>query len=197
MGARGLGHVAEAGARIVLSVLILTILVLGVTGTRSLADEPSGDTLRIASFNLHFIRPEGRLFERWLRRRDAVIAAIRELDADIVALQEVETFAGRAFNDGNLQLDWLREQLPDYAVAAVGDVRSYPSTQPVLYKWANSPSSIRAIISSRKRRTWCTRAPTTAATTPSRPGYASGWPAATRALLSSIRTSTIRAGSAG
>ena len=134
MGARGLGHVAEAGARIVLSVLILTILVLGVTGTRSLADEPSGDTLRIASFNLHFIRPEGRLFERWLRRRDAVIAAIRELDADIVALQEVETFAGKAFNDGNLQLDWLREQLPDYAVAAVGDVRSYPSTQPVLYR---------------------------------------------------------------
>ncbi len=90
--------------------------------------------MRIASFNLHFVRPHGPEHDRWLVRRAAVIAAIRDLDAAIVALQEVETFTGKRFSEANIQLDWLREHLPDYRIAAVGDVRSYPSTQPVLYR---------------------------------------------------------------
>ena len=46
----------------------------------------------------------------------------------------MESFAGRGQNSANLTLDWLLENNPDYAAAAVGPTDVFPSTQPILYR---------------------------------------------------------------
>ncbi|HUR77778.1 MAG TPA: endonuclease/exonuclease/phosphatase family protein [Acidimicrobiales bacterium] len=69
------------------------------------------DTLTVASFNLR----NGRAFDgcnSWPFRRRAAAALLRELDADVIGMQEVYGF----------QLRYLLRQLPDYA--AVGEGRS-------------------------------------------------------------------------
>jgi hypothetical protein len=55
------------------------------------------------------------------------------LRADLVAFQEMQTFGGGRYRAENLQLSWLKQQLPDYRFAAVGDPTVYPSTQPIMY----------------------------------------------------------------
>jgi endonuclease/exonuclease/phosphatase family metal-dependent hydrolase len=56
------------------------------------------------------------------------------MEADIVAFQEMETFAGGSGSAQNLALDFLLERNPGFAVAASGDWREFPSTQPILYR---------------------------------------------------------------
>jgi endonuclease/exonuclease/phosphatase family metal-dependent hydrolase len=66
-------------------------------------------TLTVASFNVR----NGRAFDglnSWPFRRGATLAAIRGLDADVVALQEVHGFQER----------WLRRRLPGYEVFGQG-----------------------------------------------------------------------------
>jgi len=70
----------------------------------------------------------------WDNRKEAVTEAIRELDADIIAFQEMETFAGGSFNTENKQLDWVLQHFPEYRAGAYGDAAVYPNTQPILYK---------------------------------------------------------------
>lgn len=70
----------------------------------------------------------------WEPREEAVQTVLREIDADIIALQEVESFGGGAFSRENVQLVSVLEALPDHAAAAVGDPKLYPSTQPILYR---------------------------------------------------------------
>jgi hypothetical protein len=55
------------------------------------------------------------------------------LNADVVGFQEMESF-GRRSAPANLTLDYLRDQNPDYAVAAAGDPTEFPNTQPILYR---------------------------------------------------------------
>ena len=45
----------------------------------------------------------------------------------------MESF-GRRSAPANLTLDYLRDQNPDYAVAAAGDPTEFPNTQPILYR---------------------------------------------------------------
>ncbi|WP_404862381.1 endonuclease/exonuclease/phosphatase family protein [Georhizobium sp. MAB10] len=97
-------------------------------------DRVDGARLRVASLNALYIRPSGPRFEAWLDRREAMVSAIAEIDADIFALQEVETFDGRPLNEDNLQLDFLMERLPSYGFAAIGPPERVPSTQPILYR---------------------------------------------------------------
>jgi len=91
------------------------------------------DLLVVGSFNIHYTTP-GQKKMIWEQRREAVLAALRRGDADIIGFQEMETFVGGHWNDENEQLDWVLSHLPEYGVTAVGDPRSYPSTQPVLYR---------------------------------------------------------------
>lgn len=89
--------------------------------------------LSVGSFNLHYIS-ERRPVLPWDDRKNAVLAAINELDADIVGFQEVETWRGRGQQGDNIQLQWLGENAPQYSAAAVGDPAVYPDTQPIFYR---------------------------------------------------------------
>lgn len=88
---------------------------------------------RIATFNVHYISPQQTKMV-WAERRSAVVEALRDMSADIVAFQEMETFVGGSGNPENQQLDWVLQYLPEYRAAAVGDPRDYPSTQPIIYR---------------------------------------------------------------
>ncbi len=67
------------------------------------------EQLRVASFNIRTSRGrDGR--NRWRRRRDVCLAAIREFSADIVGLQEVRPD----------QLDDLRRAFPDATIVGAG-----------------------------------------------------------------------------
>ncbi|MEL6965635.1 MAG: endonuclease/exonuclease/phosphatase family protein [Pseudomonadota bacterium] len=103
----------------------------------SLQDKPAG-SLRLASFNVHYIllnKKKGRWSRGdWERRKQPMDAAFKALDADIVAFQEMESFAGSDDDSENLARSWLLSNNPDYRAAAIGDWRSFPSTQPVFYR---------------------------------------------------------------
>jgi endonuclease/exonuclease/phosphatase family metal-dependent hydrolase len=89
--------------------------------------------LVVGTFNIHYIAPwQDRMV--WEDRREAVVAMLEDAEADIFAFQEMETFEGGSYNDENRQLDWIARHFPDYAFAAAGDPREYPSTQPVMYR---------------------------------------------------------------
>jgi len=93
----------------------------------------TGTPMVVGTLNIHYIsRNQKRL--QWSGRREAVAAALREGNPDIVAFQEMETFEGGHYNERNVQLRYLQEQFPSYDFAAVGDPRDYPSTQPIMYR---------------------------------------------------------------
>ena len=112
-------------------------------GLGGLADDaglapPAPGSLRIATHNVHYIdlRADGGPWSLagWERRRDAFDAAFKALDADLVAFQEMESFAGGSISTDNLALDFLLQRNPAYQAAAVGDPEIFPSTQPILYR---------------------------------------------------------------
>ncbi len=108
------------------------LIVLGALAAGG-AKAQSNDTFRVATFNIGYIRdPEG--LPKWEKRRDAVTGVMKAMDADIVAFQEMETFAGGKFNMVNRQLDWVLQTVPGYKAAAFGDPSKFPSTQPILYR---------------------------------------------------------------
>ena len=98
----------------------------------------ANETLRVATYNVHYIvmtaeRGPWSLGD-WDRRKGPLDSAFKAMSADLVAFQEMESFARGSFNDTNLALDWLLEHNPDYAAAAVGPADQFPSTQPILYR---------------------------------------------------------------
>jgi endonuclease/exonuclease/phosphatase family metal-dependent hydrolase len=97
-------------------------------------------TLRLATFNVHYIdarQPTGPWsLADWAARREALDAAFKALDADLVAFQEMESFRCGNDDSDNLARRWLLDRNPGYAAAAVGDARLFPSTQPILYRTA-------------------------------------------------------------
>ncbi|KAA9008146.1 exonuclease/endonuclease/phosphatase family protein [Histidinibacterium aquaticum] len=126
-----------------LGVLVVVLgLALGLQIWRNSGDaelpEPAEGTLRIAGYNVHYIRmraAEGPWsVGDWQVRRGPLDAAFKTLDADLVAFQEMESFGGGRASDENLARDWLLERNPGYAVAAAGDPAEFPSTQPILYR---------------------------------------------------------------
>ncbi|MEM6987571.1 MAG: endonuclease/exonuclease/phosphatase family protein [Pseudomonadota bacterium] len=96
------------------------------------------NTLRVGTWNIHYIwlnRETGRWSRGdWHERKAAVDAVFKATDADVIAFQEMESFAGSDDDSVNLARTWLLEQNTDYAAAAIGDWRAFPSTQPMLYR---------------------------------------------------------------
>lgn len=107
------------------------------SGTMPL-DTPAPDTLRVATYNVHYIilsRETGAWsLGDWERRKTPLDLAFKEKSADVIGFQEMESFAGGNDADVNLTLDWLLQNNPGYAAAAVGDPSVFPSTQPIMYR---------------------------------------------------------------
>ncbi len=110
----------------------LTIVVF-VFLTSSLTFAQSSDTVHIASFNIHYIVPHDNN-DDWEERRHAVTRVLEDMNADIVAFQEMETFDGGHYSERNLQLEWIMSTTMGYDAAAIGNPEVFPSTQPILYK---------------------------------------------------------------
>ncbi|MEM9969758.1 MAG: endonuclease [Pseudomonadota bacterium] len=117
----------------------LTALVqhLRLSTSADLPPQPDG-TVRVASWNVHYIilgQKEGRWgLSGWEERKGPMDAGFKALQADIVAFQEMESFARGSSNDVNLARDWLLENNPAYTVAATGPAATFPNTQPMLYR---------------------------------------------------------------
>jgi endonuclease/exonuclease/phosphatase family metal-dependent hydrolase len=99
---------------------------------------PAGNALRIATYNVHYIRldEESGPWSRgdWDRRKTPLAAAAAATGADVMAFQEMESFSRASDGAVNLARDWLLEALPGYGAAATGDWRRFPSTQPIFYR---------------------------------------------------------------
>ncbi len=111
--------------------LVLTLLSSCSNPGTVTADEQR--TLRVSTINIHYTSPRQKKLN-WEKRKDAVTNAIEDIDADIIAFQEMETFSGGSFNKENKQLDWVLQNFPQYQAGAYGDAAVYPNTQPVLYR---------------------------------------------------------------
>lgn len=129
-------------AKLVLALLAVMATVVGCqmlrnSGDEALAPAPAG-ALRVASYNVHYIvmrRDTGPWsLGDWERRKGPLDQAFKTVNADVIAFQEMESFAGGSESDVNLTLDWLLKNNPGYGAAAVGDPAAFPSTQPILYR---------------------------------------------------------------
>ena len=118
--------------------LILGLGLIGCEVSATKLSDPLDDTIRIATYNVHYIvlskQTGAWSVGDWERRKGPLNSAFKTLDADIVAFQEMESFSRGSDGSVNLTLDWLLDNNPDYAAAAVGDWREFPSTQPILYR---------------------------------------------------------------
>ncbi|MFT7058489.1 MAG: endonuclease/exonuclease/phosphatase family metal-dependent hydrolase [Pseudorhodobacter sp.] len=119
--------------------LLACALHMSNSGTASPVTKPEG-ALRIASYNVHYIllgQASGAWsVDDWDRRKAPLDDAFKAVGADVIAFQEMESFARGDNGSVNLTLDYVLAQNPDYAAAAVGDYRVFPSTQPILYRKA-------------------------------------------------------------
>lgn len=122
---------------VVILTLVACVQVVRNSGRQSLKEQ-AAETLRVATYNVHYIitfRETGPWsVGDWERRRGPLDLAFKAIGADVIGFQEMESFGGRSANGQNLTLDWLLANNPDYGAAAVGDPRTFPSTQPILYK---------------------------------------------------------------
>ena len=98
---------------------------------------PAG-ALRVATHNVHYIDLRAQdgpwSVAGWEARRNALDGVFKAMGADVVAFQEMESFAGGSASPDNLALDWLLARNPGYAAAATGDPSAFPSTQPILFR---------------------------------------------------------------
>jgi endonuclease/exonuclease/phosphatase family metal-dependent hydrolase len=128
-------------ARVLGAILLALVTLVGCQSIRHGGNtplpEPAPETLRIATYNVHYIilgRETGAWsVGDWERRKGPLDLAFKDVAADVIGFQEMESFGGGSVNDVNLTLDWLLTNNPAYAAAAVGDPREFPSTQPILY----------------------------------------------------------------
>ena len=98
---------------------------------------PAPDVLRVATYNVHYISLNGEgdwSVGDWETRKGPLDLAVKALNADLIAFQEMESFGRGADPNNNLTKDWLLARNPDLAAAAVGDARVFPSTQPIFYR---------------------------------------------------------------
>ena len=113
-------------------ILIALVLSIQILLTEEVLSQ-SSDVHHVASFNIHYIVPNDK-DDDWQRRKHAVTNILIEMDADIVAFQEMETFDGGHYSKRNIQLDWVVSSTTGYEVAAIGAPDVFPHTQPIIYK---------------------------------------------------------------
>lgn len=127
---------------IIVYFIVVCFLAGGIQVVQNSGDDvlpaPTQGAMRIATYNVHYIITVQETgpwsVDDWERRRGPLDSAFKAINADVTAFQEMESFGGSSGNSVNLVLDWLLEQNPTYAAAAVGDPQEFPSTQPILYR---------------------------------------------------------------
>lgn len=98
--------------------------------------------LRVASFNIRYLdltrqwQAGGRSLKNWQNRRLAVLEVLRVIGSDILAFQEMESWAGAPQNGAPVQRTWLSGQMPDYASASCTCADGRESSQPIFYRHA-------------------------------------------------------------
>lgn len=96
------------------------------------------NSLRLASYNVHYIilsKATGAWsVGDWDARKAPMDQAFKAVGADVMAFQEMESFAHGDDGSVNLTLGYLLAHNPEYKAAAVGDHYVFPSTQPILYR---------------------------------------------------------------
>ena len=120
----------------ILSIMFRILIVIALfvpISSSGIVHSQSSDIHHVASFNIHYIVPEDK-DENWERRKYAVAKVLKEMDADIVAFQEMETFDGGHYSKRNLQLDWVIFSTTGYKLTAIGNPKVFPHTQPIIYK---------------------------------------------------------------
>lgn len=101
------------------------------------ADEP---IVRVASFNIRFLDLTPRAIDgprgmaAWESRRQGVLAALRHIDADIVAFQEMETWSGAPQAGPPVQREWLQASMPGLDLAAHSGRDGRESGQPIFFR---------------------------------------------------------------
>lgn len=124
------------GAVLLLAIVAL-VQIFRNSGSVSLPP-PSANALRIATYNVHYIilRRETGPWSTgdWDRRKGPMDLAFKATGADVMGLQESESFMRGSDGASNLTLEWLLANNPDYSAASVGDPSVFPSTQPILYR---------------------------------------------------------------
>ncbi|MFY0635429.1 MAG: endonuclease/exonuclease/phosphatase family protein [Vannielia sp.] len=117
--------------------LLACALHVAHSGSAPVPPHPEG-TLRVASYNTHYIvlnQTEGAWsVADWDRRKAPMAEALRAIDADIIAFQEMESFQRGDDGSTNLARDYLLAELPAYRAAAAGPWRTFPATQPIFYR---------------------------------------------------------------
>ena len=123
------------------SLALVVLVLLSMLGCSRLDSElaaPAEGALRVATWNVHYINLNEATgawsVADWHRRKGPMDRAFKAMDADLVAFQEMESFAGGDDDSVNLTREWLLKNNPAYRAAAVGDWREFPSTQPILYR---------------------------------------------------------------
>lgn len=105
-------------------------------------DEATELTFRAASFNIRFLDLTPRAANgprgpaAWEARRQGVLAALRQIDADLVAFQEMESWSGTPQAGPPVQRLWLQAQMRDFGVAARAGPDGRESGQPIFFRRA-------------------------------------------------------------
>jgi len=122
---------------ILCGVLGLICAILSNCATVNSADAPPRlkTDLRTASFNIHYLHLTDEEIKNWTVRKPAVTAMITDIDTDILAFQEMESYGRGQGKNQNVQLDFVLQRHPDYAAAAYSEeAYQYPITQPIIYR---------------------------------------------------------------
>ena len=123
------------------TVAVIAIVIPGIqvwlTDFGKLPDPPA-NTLRVASYNVHYIRAGEEdgpwSLADWEARKTSLDASVKATGADLIAFQEMESFTRGSDGSLNLARDYLSRENPGYALAATGDWRAFPSTQPIFFR---------------------------------------------------------------
>jgi len=121
--------------RVLAGVFMLGVVLVAGCASSNFQPGLSGESgdLSIISLNIHYLVPDNDKTD-WMNRKNAVTEALKDLNADIVLFQEMETFDGGHAPSRNLQLDWVMSTVDGYVAAAIGEPSEYPITQPILFR---------------------------------------------------------------
>ena len=116
--------------------------VAGCASAPSEVIAPPEAAIRVATFNIEYVyltarrRIFGSTEAEWAARRAGALAALRRINADVIAFQEMETWAGLPQEGPPIQRQWLSARMPGFGIAAIGAGEGRETGQPIMYRLA-------------------------------------------------------------